>query len=274
MHQRGFTLTELALSAAVAGVAAALAGPVMMSPEARRAVSLRNMQVIGAAGGSYRLDHDEYLPIGMINHPRAASPSPSGWCTWSVGGKNNNGWWVTPSQAALRYYDIEAADRPLNAYAMPSREFYAPPAPAQLPKDHSARLIDQAPVFRDPSDLLSHQRRWPAPNPTAISSYDDVGTSYHWNSQWWRQLWRTSGDLQRMAEGAQRLATGQGARPDRFVWMYDQLGDLVHVQTPAGTTLPVPLLFIDGRAGILNVTKGQYITANYTLVFEDLPAPG
>lgn len=278
MQRRGFSLTETAVVAGLAVAGAAVAGPIVgqVSPEARRAISLRNMQIIGAAGGAYRLDNDGYLPIEGLTGPRRGPGFVNGWCNWSAGGKNNNGWWYTSISAN---FDVEAADRPLNPYAAPGVEFYAPPAPARLPAADPARLTAQAPVFKDPSNPTTRQRRWPMTTP-GISTYDDIGTSYLWNAAWWNQLAGISSFEQRMNEGTRRIAREDGARPDRFVWFCDQTSDIVmNMSNPQfqmindyGDVNKGVMLIMDGHAGYFTVypgsTPASKITPNYSVWFE------
>lgn len=282
MRKHGFTITELVVVLAVAGTAVALAGPAMMAPEARRTVSLRNMQAIGVAGGSYRLDNDDYLPIEGIYGPRRTEPTGSmvSWCTWTAGGKNNSRWWT--EAAVRRINDIEAADRPLNPYAMPGVVFAAPPPPATLPGSDPARVNEQAPVFKDPSAMNSHQRYWPNPNPTAMRmpAYDDVGSGFFWNAKWWDQLLPTATPDQRMLEATRKMATGEGAPPHRFVWFNDQVADIVansanpqfKLTNGYGDINKSVLLMIDGRAGYYEVFPGKqyqsYHTEHFSLGFQ------
>ncbi len=278
---RGFTLVETVVVAGLAAVGAAVAGPIIgtLSPEAKRVVSLRNMQLIGAAGGAYRADNDGYLPIEGIWGQRRTTPAGTmnAWANLSAGGKNNNGWWATSGTSSL--FDVEAADRPLNAYAVPGVEFYAPPPPARLPAGDPSRVTAQAPVFKDPSDTATRQRQWPAAT-AGISAYDDVGTSYFWNAAWWSQTTLPGGFEAKMREGTRRMARGEGAAPGRFVWFYDQAADTV-INHPAttfklvngyGDTNKGVLLFIDGHAGYFDVYPGPgpfgKITPEYTVWFE------
>lgn len=287
MHQaRGFTLIDLAAVAAVALVGGAVAEiTIYRPPSVLRAQSLANMQQHGVALAQYRADNAGYLPIGMVAARGMAPPaSGQGWCTWSHAGKNNDAWW--PQGAFGQLFDVEAADRPLNAYLYPGFVFTAPPPPATLPATAPSRRTEQAPLNRDPADRWTTERTWP--NPTkGVSTYDDIGTSYVWQSDWIGQIGRAGfGFAQSVTEGARRLAVGQGVTPSRFVWELDPFATIVtnRAQPTAqvvnwyGEANKSIMLFMDGHTGYHTTNPGRrsisYVTTDYTFIFDDLPNPG
>lgn len=284
---RAFTLIDAGVIA-VSGLAlAALADISAFTPRPQLiAQSLNNLRAIGVANAQYRADNAGYFPIELTNNPRRLSPPTGGvgWCGWSFAGKNNAGWWQSTSWLT-RFFDVEAADRPLNSYLYPKMVFHAPTPPAQLPADSEFRLTEQAPLNRDPADSWSNQRSWP--NTTkGISTYDDIGTSYLWTSSWWRQLVSISQWEDRMNAGTARLAAGTGITPSRYVWCADPFASLVPEASGATTMIrnwygdmnKSVMLFYDGHTDYLPTFPGRrersYSNEFYSLIFEDLPNPG
>lgn len=284
---RAFTLIDAGVIAASGLALAALADITAFTPRPQLiAQSLNNLRAIGMANAQYRADNAGYFPIELTNNPRRLSPPTGGvgWCGWSFAGKNNAGWWQSTS-GSTRFFDVEAADRPLNSYLYPEMVFHAPTPPAQLPADSEFRLTEQAPLNRDPADSWSNQRSWP--NTTkGISMYDDVGTSYLWNSSWWPQFFSTPDWTVRMRTATQRLAVGTGITPSRFVWCQDPFVDIATFSSSTmamvrnwyGEFNKSVMLFYDGHADYLPTFPGRkqrsYSNEYYSLIFEDLPNPG
>lgn len=190
----------------------------------------------------------------------------------------------------VKGYDVEASDRPANPYLYPDIDWGAPPMTdskgPKMPANSEARKIE-AKAFKDPSDRLSHQQRWPNPNTDGLSSYDDVGTSYHWNAKWWDQIYPNPiGDFPKAFDfGMQRLAIADAYVPSKFAWMNDQYADIiVNRPNPAARVkngyddINKSILgFLDGHAAYLTVFPGKakesYSNDKYTFVFEDLKIP-
>lgn len=133
------------------------------------------------------------------------------WHSWGWGGKNTangNGRagrsrWVNWGGGVG---DVPAAARPLNRYVtdstLPARTGPTGEYQQWLPSDPERDTFELE-VFRDPSDRVSYQQLWGSTqgaNPIwsqigsenslnqTISSYDDVGTSYHSNLLWLDQV--------------------------------------------------------------------------------------
>jgi hypothetical protein len=82
------------------------------------------------------------------------------------------------------------------------------------------------PVYRSPGDRATCQRNWPTPD-FSLSSYDDVGTSYHINMKWWDQV-TTGSFTARYREGMRRIKLASEFDPTgKFVWIHDQTSDVV-----------------------------------------------
>lgn len=286
--RHGFTLIELLVVIAITALLISILLPALSA--ARRSgwmsVSLSNLRQLGIAAATYRDANKSRMPFGL-SYVRGMAPSTPGepalgFCGWSYGGKNNDRWWGT------RDFDIEAADRPLNPYLYPDIDWGAPPAPETMKRESAARLIE-AKVFRDPSDSISYQRRWPEASPT-LSAYTDVGASYHFNTKWWDQLRGRfgSGDdgFRRAFEsGLLRLSLADTFDPAKFVWLNDQYADLVtHERVPAfkirngyGDVNKSLMAFMDGHASYLGVSPGVSSVAfqneYYSFIFHELPLP-
>jgi hypothetical protein len=249
----------------------------------RLSESLANLRAIGAAVGQYRADNNGFLPLELTTirrRPPASNTRVDGWCNWQFGGKNCDSHWFNAYRGT---FDVEAADRPLNPYLYPDSTFVAPTPPERLPANDPARRSAQARVFRDPADVNGWQRLWPNRNNPPIGSYDDVGTSYFNNMQWYDQV---PGSLvTRFVEGTRRLAVEQGVDPARFVHFSDELASIVlyntnpnsQIITNHGTFNQSVTLFADGHAGLVTFrpgnTRASFITQDYSVWFEDLGRP-
>jgi prepilin-type N-terminal cleavage/methylation domain-containing protein len=280
-----FTLIELlvviAIIALLVGILLPALGKARMA--GWKVVSLSNIRQITAAAFSYREDNKGYLPVTPTYDRGTSGPGlPSGWSTWQFGGKNCNGWWAG---VAGGNWDIEAADRPLNVYLYPTLDIYAPDAPLALPSADPSRATLQMPVFKDPAERISYERSddvHVAPTETAMSAYDDVGTSYHVNFKWWDEVY-SLGTLKGVALGAQRMKLADSFAASRFVWLNDQFGDIVannynpqfKLKNSYKDVNKSVMAFLDGHANYLTVrpgwnTPGALSNSDYTFIFDDL----
>lgn len=273
MNRRGWTCVD-ALAVLVVGVVlAGVLGAGVNPKQDWISISTANLGQIGFATAMYRNDMRGYFPE-VLSYRRGSIPTSKsggleGWCTWSAWGKNNSAWW------AGKTFDVEAADRPANGYLMLGRTFGAPPPPATLPANDPQRLKEAYPL-RDPGDVVTFQRAWP--NSTAgVTGYNDVGTSYLWNAAWWGPIsQQVSGFEAAFKEGTRRLAVGQGVSPSRFIWTFDQYGDLLanisnrnyKRKNGYGDVNFAMSLFYDGHARYLEIKPGFKSTPEYSVVFE------
>jgi prepilin-type N-terminal cleavage/methylation domain-containing protein len=283
-RSKGFTLIELLVVIAIIALLIGILLPALGNARllGYQAVSLSNVRQIMVAQLQYEVDNDA-MPL-----VRSGQGSTQGINTWSYGGKNNDIWWKT---GALNWADDPAASRPINPYMYselifeevdgPVRE--DPPIRKGRPSDNYREVLE-LPVFRSPGDKVSYQQRWPRPN-NQISSYDDVGTSYHTNLKWFYYM----RDVQRLPfwdafeRGVDRIQRATGFDPARFVWVHDETADIVaNDRTEQGIIGEFGELnksvmgFLDGHASYLFCEPNKFRTNEYTFVFEqagDTPPP-
>jgi prepilin-type N-terminal cleavage/methylation domain-containing protein len=283
--RRGFTLIELLVVIAIIALLVAILLPALAKARTagKLVKSMSNLKQINTASGAYREDNKGYMPLTLTYRRGIAAtpqfPTAFGWCTWQFGGKNCSDWW------AGNGFDVEAADRPLNPYTYPELSWPAPTFPLQMAANFADRTTQQAEVYKDPVDSWSYQRNWPTLTPT-ISSYDDVGTSYHFNTKWWDQLTSISNFENRFNFGANRVRVADNFQSSSMAWIHDQFADVIVNNTSTNYRLKngygdinkSVMAFLDGHASYLTVYPGNlqrsYRNEYYTFVFEDLQIPG
>jgi hypothetical protein len=232
--------------------------------------------------------------VPMQGHAYAAGQITGGWTTWNYGGKNCSNWWPTN----IAYGDEPAYVRPINANLYSEIVLEKPTGylltgtggsvnmtpgnPSQQDRD-----LVQMPAFRSPGDKATRQRIWPDPSPE-ISSYDDVGTSYHLNMKWWDQPLLPSAFTARYREGVRRIKLASEFDPsNKFVWIHDQTADIVANILPTQSAMgefgdknKSVMAYLDGRAqynamrpgALYDATGGppggQWSIGKYTFIFQ------
>ena len=285
-HRRspGFTLIELLVVIAIIALLIGILLPALGNARllGYQSVSLSNVRQIMVAQLQYEVDNNE-MPL-----VRSGQGGTQGINTWSYGGKNNSIFWKT---GGLNWADDPAASRPINPYMYSEIVFEKVVGPVRetspirkgRPSDNYREVLE-LPVFRSPGDKVSYQQRWPQPN-NSISSYDDVGTSYHTNLKWFYYM----RDVQRLPfwtafeQGTDRIQRATGFDPSRFVWVHDETADIVaNDRTEQGIIGEFNELnksvmgFLDGHVEYLYVEPNKFRTNGYTFVFEqagDNPPP-
>jgi hypothetical protein len=155
----------------------------------------------------YKADKDGHVPYPECNRVNGGVRAI---CTWTYGGKDTSENWVGSNAP----FDISASARPLNAYLYPDIVFTPPKAGTfdwdgsdgnyKMGKPQDPRQRVETEAFKSPGDKTSYQTNWPKANYT-LSSYDDVGTSYHTNLRWFEVLEPQYGFSEAFDRGIRRI---------------------------------------------------------------------
>ena len=257
----GFTLIELLVVVAVVALLIGLLLPALGAArrKAQLTGSVSNVRQITMAALVYAHEHQGDFPV----EPAYLSESIVKVTSWTYGGKTNDPYWA---ESAASYIPIER--RPLNPYLYDDRPLVDPEEgePVELP------------VFESPGDAMTLQREfWSTGIPDySINSYNDVGTSYHMNVKWWwviRREYPSSEWVSLWKRSKTMLRDANQRRASRFVWLHDQIMDYV-VHTGAsydglfGGRNRCVAAFLDGHAGYIEATPGEYEGVGYTLIFD------
>ncbi|MFO0832884.1 MAG: prepilin-type N-terminal cleavage/methylation domain-containing protein [Phycisphaerales bacterium] len=324
----GFTLIELLVVIAIIALLISILLPAVgkMKKVGWMTKSRANLRSICTAAASYANDQKGFYPITapkpsalygvpsiQPNGPRGMAPeyytnaagqrqiTVLSWlCTWTFGGKDCSGYWLTSSQlGAGDQLDLEAKDRPLNAYVTDAA-ISEPPPGQPFGSTNEERLADKLPVFRDPSDKLGHQENWPGPNTyvdpllgRVASCYESVGTSYQFNLKWHEFLMAPPpgrsalGFTPAFWTGCRMIKAGDTFSPSRFCWVHDEYADIVVYNTDPnykikngyGDVNRSIMGFLDGHVNYLETFPGRhqnpvggvgqsYSNGMYTFVFD------
>lgn len=295
--RRAFTLIELLVVIAIIALLISILLPALSRARslARLTKSMSNLHNCQVAVVQYRNDFKGFYPALMSWSRSSYPPDPTnpaggleGLATWQFGGKNCDAYWANQA------FDIEAADRPFNRY-LTDQVWDAPGRPLRLPANDPARTAQQMEVLRDPSDLATFQRTWNAANPTPdvrFSSYEDVGTSYHYQVKWFDPIYNAwsltspGGSFYAAFNfGAKRLQVSDGVVSTKMVWLNDQYADVVanctnpnfKLKNGYGDINKSAMAFMDGHVAYLTVFPGNtptsFLNSDYHMVFESLRVP-
>jgi len=275
----GFTLIELLVVISIIALLITILLPALGSARrnAQMTQSLSNLRQINTAASTYAADHDANLPEQIVYRGNRHTA-----CSWNFGGGFADAFWA----GELR--DIAPSARPLNPYLYPGQ--LHPPVTGSAGKDgrpvrpagDGERVELDLPVFKDPRDGDTLQRpAFGQPTP-GVTSYQDVGTSYHSNFKWIYQLKAQAGSLvsDRMMHeaGSKRLRNQAGFDATRFVLYTDRVGDAIkekyrpigidEIESEYGETNRAGLAFFDGHAAFETVEPRAHDGENYTFYFK------
>jgi prepilin-type N-terminal cleavage/methylation domain-containing protein len=273
----GFTLIELLVVIAVIALLVGILLPALAKARnsARLTVSLSNCRQLISAYAAYKNDHKDYLPMVAAY----SSETNAGYSSFSFGGKNCDERWGIRDSGR---YDTPAYQRPLNTYVYANLVI----EPVLNPFNRKSIELE---VYRSPGDKASYQYQNPYPTPeVAISSYNDVGTSYHVNMKWWPSVSsfvnarypRPSGETSLgltnriLREGMRRINAATSFDPTKFAWVHDQMGDVVandpqrrNWNGEFGDRNRSVMSFIDGHTAYMELTPGVLSGQGYSFHF-------
>ncbi len=297
-RRRAFTLIELLVVIAIIAVLVSLLMPALsrVRNAARQAQSLSNLRQVGIASGEYMSDNRGSPPFIPIYNWNRNSMLPgwetnlsiiSGFCSWTWAGKNNDRWWFDNDYAKAHQYDFAAQRRPLNRYL--GDYPFTRPADYTNFTEHFLRTEYEIAVLKDPTDRETYQRNWwnnrDRPKATGgISSYDDVGTSYHFQFKWLEPAQEMMGQYKANLPyyafrfGMRMLRVGGEIQPALQVLANDQYADAVTnaadkdymIVNGYGDTNRSVMLFFDLHAAYKRVIPGRlpesFLNGDYRMI--------
>lgn len=167
----GFTLIELLVVVAIIALLISILLPSLKDAreQAKVAKCLANYRQLMTASTQYFLEYNDNFPFIT-----RSGGSWIGICSWSYGGKTPDDYWRTQNDGI---FFIPVEERPFNVYLLGSgvqRDTYI---------NNQLVKRTEIPVLQCPSDRYTNMRGLDDPSKAhmAIATYDDIGTSYHYN---------------------------------------------------------------------------------------------
>ncbi len=282
----GFTLIELLVVTAIIAMLISILLPALgqAKEQAKAARCVANVRSLMLATNMYLQDYNDCFPF----QPRPGQ----GVCSWSYGGKTNSDYWR--GQPGF-YYEVQ--EHPMNSYLLGSM-------PEPDVRDSSGNIIrrTEVPVLKCPSDNHTWQRSFDSseyPDGWPNSTYDEVGTSYHFNlacymrgsymgtvdvqkagvSNMSRWIWYMGG-WTTMVRDAMRDAMFK--HPSTFATFWEDPMDWAISQSPLIQIMGThrkwskhSLGFLDGHAANMQIDTRRYCGPSwYALNPEWIPWPG
>lgn len=158
-RRRGFTLIELLVVVAIIAVLISILLPSLSEAREQGKVAkcVANLKMTLTATHSYFNDSNDVFPF-MVK--------ASGICSWSYAGQKTDDYWKGPAGGSFYF---EPKDKVMNRHIL------------NVALD-TLDVNTKPESLHCPSDKQSNQRKYIDPNDTTpISSWDDVGLSYHYN---------------------------------------------------------------------------------------------
>jgi prepilin-type N-terminal cleavage/methylation domain-containing protein/prepilin-type processing-associated H-X9-DG protein len=262
--RRAFTLVELLVVIAIIAVLLSILLPSLRQfrEHARTVACQSNMGSIGKSVINYALDLDAF----PITSDRSGKP-----VSWRYGGWTGSNGRLWKTQEGGVYY-VPTSQRPLSTYIARTTE-----------------LADETrlPAFACPSDTTS-RRTGPLGVPAAdVSAFEDIGTSYHLNWQWFTKQTSIPG-----IPFSQNRYIDRVPRGARVYWKYMQQGAsrfVTLLEDPANSALAQPkerrlqlvgnhrkfskhnFAFLDGHVEYLDADTRYQHERDWTVVDETPP---
>lgn len=162
----GVTVIDVVMVVGAVGVVVPLLLPVLRDADRQAGVNqcLANLHAVMRGTTLYLQENEGNFPL--------TNPSGDIVCTWLYGGKTSSDYWLGYT-GGLFYF--RADQRPLNRYVLGG-----PVEPDVVQGTTVVKRTEVRP-FQCPADRDSFQRGFQSGPWGGVSSYDDVGTSFHFN---------------------------------------------------------------------------------------------
>lgn len=171
---RGFTLIELLVVVAIIAMLISILLPALRDAreQGKLAVCLSNLRSLMTATVLYFQDYNDSFPYMVSGDPNGGRQAAV--CSWYYGGRTSDLYWRDEDEFKPLLF-LPVTQRPMNEYLLGGD------VENDVWRGNEIQEYTEVPVLRCPSDWKSHQRFWAREEQAEISSYEDIGTSYHCN---------------------------------------------------------------------------------------------